>query len=178
MKKLAAVVVCVLLPALGAVTAGCGGDDKGDLSRYYRRLDGIFQYVADGLEVLEARAPEPGREAGIAASFFKAETELWRVALIEELGAVDPPVEVVSAHEDLVRTGASFHEQLDFTRDHYSSVVESTAKAEVVSKTLLARLDAARERFEDACRMLQAIAKAEDVDVELGRQVAGLDCDL
>ncbi len=141
-------------------------------------MDAIFQDVADGLAALEAQVSESSSRAGTAARFFKGETELWRIAVIDRLGAIVPPAKVSQAHEELVRTGVAFQERLDYTLDHYSSVVESTAKAEAVAKVLQPGLDASRERFEDACRTLQGIAEAEGLDVELGRQVAGFDCSL
>ena len=176
-RFVAGTIVAALLVVCSAAVA-CGSDDKGDLEEYYRTLDSLFQDVAEGMDELKAGLPASVQETGTAAAYFKAEMALWRESFTDKLPGIEPPPEAQAAHHRFVETWVAFEDQLRDAREHYATVVESTAKAEAVSDVYEPRVAAARERFEVACRALQAIADDNGIDVNLAAQIPDLICDV
>jgi len=153
---------CLLLGA-------CGGEEEEmDLDAYFQWFE---DFLADGATRMEVLGVE-------CEQFGEGVEETWHcldgfVVMIEEsindLNDIHPPPEARDAHDEYVAAlAAHIAVWQDFWRERLADV-ESPSELEAVLADLgdQSALDAADERFEDACLQLQGIAAENGIEADL-----------
>lgn len=166
--------VGVLLLALSMVAGACGGGSGGSggggeltLEEYFQRLEVVASdYDQRGDALFESF----GEEFDSEEEQIRATQEFWIefLVLLEEfvgdLADVDPPSEVEASHEESVDAGA---QMLKAFREFVDGVTQAESLTELAEGFDDIELDAAGDRFEQACVELQGIADDNGIDVDL-----------
>ncbi len=158
--------LAVLLLTFGTIAAACD-DDGLTLEEYFREVEALSNGADERFEPLvEALNQEFDSEAEqieATRDFFNADIPILR-DFGDALDDFDPPAEVEDPHEEAVAGIAELVEFLQDFTDRFADV-ESTSDLEELLDA--PELEAASDRFDQACFDLQDIADANSIDVDL-----------
>ena len=155
------------LLALGILAIACGDDgEELTLEEYFREVESLSDEADERVEPLvEALNQEFDSEAEqieATRDYFNASIPILR-DFGDSLDEVDPPAEVENPHEEAVAGIAELVEFLQDFTDRFADV-ESTSDLEELLDA--PELEAASDRFDQACFDLQDIADVNDIDVD------------
>ncbi|MEE8346479.1 MAG: hypothetical protein V3S20_03925, partial [Dehalococcoidia bacterium] len=162
--------VGALLFALSTVAGACGGGDGGGeltLEQYFQRLEAV---ASDYEQRGDALFENFGEEFDSEEEQVQATQEFWKefLVLLQEfvgdLDDVNPPSEAEAAHEESVDAGG---EMLEAFQELVDQVTQAESITELAEGFDDIELDAAGDRFEQACVELQGIADDNGIDVDL-----------
>jgi len=160
-------VIAALLLALGSIAAACGGDDELTLEEYFQRIDALFNEADERfqplVEALDQEFYSEAEQIEATRAFFNADIPILR-DFVDGLDDLDPPTEVEGPHEEAVAGGRELVEFLQGFTDRFADVESTSELEEILDDT---ELEAASDRFDDACLALQDIADANGIAVDL-----------
>lgn len=154
---------------LGSVLTGCGGGDGDQLTlqQLYQRLDEVFDDVDEQFEALEedCQATDASEEAQSEAfrCFFDASCAIFDESL-DEIGALNPPAEAAAALAEYLDSGADVSQ---FVEKFLEGPTDAGSASDLDEFLEDPELEAASERFDDACSALQVVADENEIDVDL-----------
>ncbi len=157
-------VIGVLLPALGAIAAACGGGEL-SLEEYFQQVDQAGDEFDTRIEGLEDAFPEAFEEPAVTRDFFTAAIPIFR-DFIDGLAAIDPPAAVEDEHNEAVAAGEAFEERIEEFVNQLADV-ETSSELEDFFTEEDPEFTAAEERFDAACLSLQGIADENGIAVDL-----------
>ncbi len=166
--------VAAALLALGSIAAACGGDDKLTLEEYFEQAQVISDDSDEEFEALYADFPDEDDE-----EFFSNEENLSVIKdfaarfpvifrdTLNDVEALDPPPEVEDAHDEFLAAGRDL---LTLFEGLTSPVEEAESVSEVEELFGIGEedpeIEAADQRFMDACLALEGIADDNGVVVD------------
>lgn len=163
-------VIAVLLAAVSLGVAGCGSSEE-------MTLDDYFQEITTIRDKAEQRMDRLSIEVAGDVGPSTPEDELTRLAmdmmrrglpitaeLVEELKDVDPPGAVEDAHAELIDAGDASVGALEGFLEQAEGVETMAELDELLADESIV---AVNERAIQACIVLQDIAEANDIDVDL-----------
>jgi hypothetical protein len=165
--------IAALLLALGSIAAGCGGDDELTLEEYFQRLDTLGDDLDDELDRLGEEFDETFVEAESEEEVMRAFRDFLdpQPALFEEfvaeLESIDPPPKVEDAHDEMVAIQAEGLEMLEDLNEHAQAAESASDVEELEAELETPAFTAISDRTERVCFELEAIADANDIDVDL-----------
>ncbi len=153
--------------------AACGGGGGGRLSlqEYFQRLDKILADTDARFQALRSQ-PTAGPEATEqdistrARSFFDGAAAIARDAR-KSLADLDPPPEAEEAHDQVVNAFGQAAVVFEAFARRVPDVL-SASRAEALFDQLFGSIEPPEfRRIDDACKALQALAGANNIDVDL-----------
>ncbi len=170
-RVLGSLFVIALLLAFGAIAAACRGNGDGELTlkEYFQKTDAIFEDAGERIAALD----DPGEqefaseEQQIEAirDFLDADRAITEDVL-DELENIDPPVEVQEAHNEFQGAGVALVALFKDVAAQLANV-GSTSEVDRVFTLNAPEINAAYARADAACFLLQGVANANGVDVDL-----------
>ncbi len=175
MKAFVISILAAALLALGTIAAACGGGDELSLEEYFEQAQVISDDSDEEFEALYADFPDEDDE-----EFFSNEENLTVIKdfaarfpvvfrdTLNDVEALDPPAEVEDAHDEFLAAG---NELLILFVGLTGPVeeAESVSEAEVLfGDEDDPEIEAADQRFTDACLALEGIAADNGIVVHFG----------
>lgn len=167
-NRIVAISACVLVLILA-----CGGDEELTEQEYFMQLEGIsdaanakFQPVVDRLNVEYESETEAIR---VRREFFEADLRILG-EMEEDLEGLLPPESVRSAHREY--TAALAHLQ-DVIARLTRRLGEALSLVEIEELFADAELQAATDRFDEACLELETLASRSNIDANLDCESSG-----
>ena len=144
----------VLLLAVGASTAACGGDSQGSLKGYFQQVDEAYgKFDAVNLE-------SGDREYDSVEDFMiYAFIPTYR-DVVDALEDIDPPAEVEFAHEELVAAQVELLQLLEDSTDRYVALRSFLDLAELLDEPDFAAVD---NRATEACLNVRDFGRGKGV---------------
>ena len=173
MKAFVISILTAALLALGTIAAACGGGDELTLEEYFEQAQVISDDSDEEFEALYADFPDEDDE-----EFFSNEENLTVVKdfaarfpvvfrdTLNDVEALDPPAEVEDAHDEFLAAG---NELLTLFVGLTGPVeeAESVSEAEALfGDEDNPEIEAADQRFTDACLALEGIAEDNGIVVD------------
>lgn len=162
--------VVALAVVVAALAAACGdnGGSKLTLEEYFQRIESIIDDLDEGLTLaapVEVDSEDDRIE--VTREFYRAVAALWSDSQ-EAFHEIDPPTEIVSAHEEAVAARDVRAMTLQDLAEQLESG-DSVAELEAVFAQLGEddAFHAAAERSKQACLTLQKLAADNGIDVDL-----------
>ena len=150
----ASLFLAVLLLAVAASTAACGGDSQGSVKGYFQQVDeayGMFEGV--GLE-------SGLREYDSVEDFMiNAFIPTYR-DFVDSLEDIDPPAEVELAHEELVAAEAEVLQLFEVSTDRYAALRSVVDLGDLLDEP---DFEAVGDRAIETCRNVREFGRGKVV---------------
>ncbi len=174
MKAFVISILTAALLALGTIAAACGGGDELTLEEYFQQAQVISDDSDEEFEALYAEFPEEEDDE----EFFSNEENLTVIKefaarfpvifrdTLNDVEALDPPAEAEEAHDEFLAAG---NELLTLFVGLTGPIeeAESVSEAEVLfGDEDDPEIEAADQRFTDACLALEGIAEDNGIVVD------------
>ena len=146
--------LAVLLLAVAASTAACGGDSQGSLKGY-------FQQVDEAYEMFEVVGQESGlREYDSVEDFMNNSVIPTYRDFVDALEDINPPAEVELAHEELVAAQAEVLQLFEDSTDRYAALRSVVDLGELLDEPDFEAVD---DRALEACRNVREFGRGKGV---------------
>jgi len=172
-KPVAQALIAALV-AFGVITGACGGDGDGGptpaLEAYVQQVDGLVDQVAERAKELQEELsgrlpPSPSEQEQIDATrpFFSGFLAAME-DFLDNIGDVEPPPEVRSAHDDFAGAAQDFADEIGKIVDQLEEVA---SQAELETLLSSPAFNEAGEAVEQACLKVEKAAQDREIDVDL-----------
>ncbi len=174
MKAFVISIIAAALLALGTIAAACGGGDELTLEEYFEQAQVISDDADEEFEALYADFPDEDDE-----EFFSNEENLTVIKefaarfpvivrdTLDQVEALDPPAEAEEAHDEFLAAG---NELLTLFVGLTGPVEEAESVSEAEELFGVGEedpeIEAADQRFTDACLALEGIAEDNGIVVD------------
>ena len=162
------VLITGLFLAFGAIAAACGGDGALSIEEYFQQLDELDDEQAMRESELEAQlgdfeALEEAEALARIRDLFPQFVTSFE-DFVDGLADLDPPEEAADLHEEAVSAG---REVVRLFGEAADEVENAQSLDDFFSLFESGELNAAIERFDQACFDLQEVADENDIVVDL-----------
>ncbi len=159
----------VSLLVLGINAAGCDGDDELTLEEYFGQVEALDEEATAQTEALgfpeEQEFASEEEQIEAFREFFEGSVRIF-TDLVDALDDIDPPAEVEGPHEEAVAAGTELVDTFQDLTDRMADV-ESTSELEALFEEDDPEVEAASDRFDNACFALEDIADANGIAFDL-----------
>ena len=173
-RPFAPLFIAAALLALGTIAAACGGGDELTLEEYFEQAQVISDDADEEFEALYADIPDEDDE-----EFFSNEENLPVIKdfaarfpvifrdTLDDVEALDPPAEAEDAHDEFLAAGRdmlALFEGLTSPVEEAESISEAEELFGIGEED--PEIEAADQRFTDACLALEGVADDNGIVVD------------
>ena len=162
---------CLSLAAAALIAIACrGGDGEPSLEEYFRGIDGIGDQATlrFGERAVEPPAADASEEelAEYARATLRESAAILREAR-DSFDELKPPSEVRKPHNQFVDALTTTTEAVDEIADGLPDALSAEELAALETELDTPEITEAGDQLDEACRVLQAIATSNEIEVDL-----------